>query len=263
MDLQLKGKNVVIAGASSGLGFACARQLALEGARVVINGRNLDKLSKASSLLSSETSGEIFAIAGDVSDPEFAPRLINQAAEKLGGLDILITNAGGPPVGSIENLDETAWQQAINLSLMSHVRLIKAAIPHLRKSQAASVLTITSYSVKQPIANMILSNSIRAATVGLTKTLALELGKDHIRFNSILPGWTQTERVIALMQARVDANGTSIEQELEKQARDIPLGRLASPQEFANAATFLVSPAASYITGVMLNVDGGAYKGTL
>jgi 3-oxoacyl-[acyl-carrier protein] reductase len=263
MDLQLKGKKVVIAGASSGLGFACARQLALEGARVVINGRNMDKLSKASSLLSSETGGEIFAIAGDVSDPEFAPRLINQAAEKLGGLDILITNAGGPPVGSIENLDETAWQQAINLSLMSHVRLIKAAIPHLRESQTASVLTITSYSVKQPIANMILSNSIRAATVGLTKTLALELGKDQIRFNSILPGWTQTERVIALMQARVDANGTSIEQELEKQAKDIPLGRLASPQEFANAATFLVSPAASYITGVMLNVDGGAYKGTL
>ena len=263
MDLQLKGKKVVIAGASSGLGFACARQLALEGARVVINGRNMDKLSKASSLLSSETGGEIFAIAGDVSDPEFAPRLINQAAEKLGGLDILITNAGGPPVGSIENLDETAWQQAINLSLMSHVRLIKAAIPHLRESQTASVLTITSYSVKQRIANMILSNSIRAATVGLTKTLALELGKDQIRFNSILPGWTQTERVIALMQARVDANGTSIEQELEKQAKDIPLGRLASPQEFANAATFLVSPAASYITGVMLNVDGGAYKGTL
>jgi 3-oxoacyl-[acyl-carrier protein] reductase len=263
MDLQLKGKNVVIAGASSGLGFACARQLALEGARVVINGRNTDKLSKAVALLSSETGGEIFAIAGDVSDPEFAPRLINQAAEKLGGLDILITNAGGPPVGTIENLDETAWQQAINLSLMSHVRLIKAAIPFLRKSQNASVLTITSYSVKQPITNMILSNSIRAATVGLTKTLALELGKDHIRFNSILPGWTQTERVIALMQARVDANGTSIEQELEKQAKDIPLGRLASPQEFANAATFLVSPAASYITGVMLNVDGGAYKGTL
>lgn len=263
MDLQLEGKKVVIAGASSGLGFASARQLALEGARVVINGRNTEKLSRAVSLLSSETGGEIFAIAGDVADPEFAPRLISQAAEKLGGLDILITNAGGPPVGSIENLDETDWQQAINLSLMSHVRLIKAAIPHLRKSQTASVLTITSYSVKQPIANMILSNSIRAATVGLTKTLALELGKDHIRFNSILPGWTQTERVIALMQARVDANGTSIEQELEKQARDIPLGRLASPQEFANAATFLVSPAASYITGVMLNVDGGAYKGTL
>ncbi len=263
MDLQLKGKNVVIAGASSGLGFACARQLAMEGARVIINGRNLDKLSRAVSLLSSETGGEIFAIAGDVSDPEFAPRLINQAVEKLGGLDILITNAGGPPVGTIENLDETAWQQAINLNLMSHVRLIKAAIPHLRKSQTASVLTITSYSVKQPIVNMILSNSIRAATVGLTKTLALELGKDHIRFNSILPGWTQTERVISLMQARVDANGTSIEQELEKQVKDIPLGRMASPQEFANAATFLVSPAASYITGVMLNVDGGAYKGTL
>ena len=135
-------------------------------------------------------------------------------------------------------------------------------MPFLRKSQAASVLTVTSYSVKQPIPNLVLSNSIRAATVGLTKSLALELGKDGIRFNSILPGWTETERVSELMSARARANGTSQQAEIARQAAESPLGRMASPQEFANVAVFLVSPLASYLTGVMLPVDGGMLKGT-
>ena len=124
-------------------------------------------------------------------------------------------------------------------------------------------MTITSYSVKQPIPNLVLSNSIRAATVGLTKSLALELGREGIRFNSILPGWTNTQRVGELMKARAAQNGTSVEEEISKQARDSALGRIGQPEEFANAAVFLVSPAASYITGVMLNVDGGMYKGTM
>jgi 3-oxoacyl-[acyl-carrier protein] reductase len=141
--------------------------------------------------------------------------------------------------------------------------LIRAALPWLRKSSAASVLAITSYSVKQPIPNLVLSNSIRAATVGLIKTLALELGVDGIRFNSILPAWTETERVYALMENRARLNGTSVEEELAKQAKDSALGRMGTPEEFANAAVFLVSPAAAYITGVMLTVDGGMYKGTL
>ena len=146
---------------------------------------------------------------------------------------------------------------------MSHVRLIRAALPHLRESNAASVLTVTSVSVKQPIVNLVLSNSIRAATVGLTKSLALELGKDGIRFNSILPGWTETERVNDLMAFRAKNNNTTIEEEIRKQSAESPLGRMGQPEEFANAAAFLLSPAASYITGVMLNVDGGMYKGTL
>jgi 3-oxoacyl-[acyl-carrier protein] reductase len=133
----------------------------------------------------------------------------------------------------------------------------------LRDSNAASVLTITSYSVKQPIPNLVLSNSVRAATVGLTKTLALELGNEGIRFNSILPGWTETERVVELMTHRAKINQTTVEEEIAKQSRDSPLGRMGRPEEFANAAIFLVSPAASYITGVMLTVDGGMYKGTL
>jgi 3-oxoacyl-[acyl-carrier protein] reductase len=181
----------------------------------------------------------------------------------MGGLDLLVTNAGGPPAGKFDSFDDAAWQKGIDLSLMSHVRMIRAALPYLRNSPVASVLTITSYSVKQPIPNLVLSNSVRAATVGLTKTLALELGSEGIRFNSILPGWTETERVHELMKARAEMNNTSIDEEIRKQAEDSPIGRMAKPEEFANAAVFLLSPAASYITGVMLTVDGGMYKGTI
>jgi 3-oxoacyl-[acyl-carrier protein] reductase len=189
--------------------------------------------------------------------------LINSAVDELGGLDILITNAGGPPAGSFELFDEETWQKAVDTSFMSHVRLIRAALPHLRKSSAASVLTVTSYTVKQPLPNLVLSNSIRLATIGLTKSLAMELGRENIRFNSILPAWTQTERVEELMAFRAQNNNTSVEEETAKLTAEIPLGRIGQPQEFANAAVFLVSPAASFIHGVMLAVDGGIIKATL
>ena len=256
MDLQLKNKRALVTGASRGLGFATAKLLAAEGAKVAINSRDAVKLTAAA-----ESIGAI-AIPADVLGPDSAGKIVSAAVEKLGGLDILICNAGGPPPGAFESFDEATWQKAIDLSFMSNVRLIKAALPYLRKSAAASVLTVTSYSVKQPIANLVLSNSIRAATVGLTKSLALELGKDGIRFNSILPAWTETERVTELMTARAKANGTTFEEELAKQAKESPLGRMATPEEFANVAAFLVSPAASYLTGVMLPVDGGMLKGT-
>lgn len=262
MDLNLQGKRAFVAGASRGLGFAIARGLAMEGAAVVINSRSPDRLEAARKQLAEESKAEIYALAGDVAVPETPNMLIQQAVQKLGGLDLLVTNAGGPPPGKFEAFDDTTWQKAIDLSLMSHVRLIRAALPFLRQSAAASVLTITSYSVKQPIPNLVLSNSIRAATVGLTKSLALELGPEGIRFNSILPAWTETERVIELMQARAQVNGTTLEEEIARQAKESPLGRMAQPQELANAAVFLLSPAASYITGVMLTVDGGMYKGT-
>jgi 3-oxoacyl-[acyl-carrier protein] reductase len=263
MDLQLKGKRALVTGSSRGLGYATALALAKEGCRLAINSRDQARASAAAAKISAETGGKALGLAGDVADPAVPERLVNEAARLLGGLDILITNAGGPPSGTFESFDEAAWQKAIDLSLMSHVRLIKAALPHLRQSKAASVLTVTSYSVKQPIQNLVLSNSIRAATVGLTKSLALELGRDGIRFNSILPGWTETERVAELMAFRAKQNGTTLEAEITKQSNDSPLGRMGTPKEFANAAVFLVSPAASYITGVMLTVDGGMYKGTL
>ena len=263
MNLHLQGKRALVTGASRGLGYAVAQVLADEGASIALNSRTPDTLTSAAKTLSGQTGTQVVAVPGDVSDPAVPAQLITQTVEFLGGLDLLVTNAGGPPPGRFESFDDAAWETAIDLSLMSHVRLIRAALPHLRKSDAASVLTITSYSIKQPIPNLVLSNSVRAATVGLTKTLALELGADGIRFNSILPSWTVTERVSELMSARAQANDTTVEQEIAKQVAESPLQRMASPQEFANAAVFLLSPAASYITGVMLTVDGGMYKGTL
>ena len=262
MDLQLKGKRALVTGASRGLGYATAYGLAKEGVRLVINSRDKAAIQSAAQTIAAETGSEAFGFSGDVTDATTVKKLIEESTHVLGGLDILITNTGGPPSGKFESFDDDTWQKAIDLSLMSHVRLIRAALPHLAKSQAASVLTLTSYSVKQPIPNLVLSNSVRAATVGLTKTLALELGAEGIRFNSILPAWTETQRIHELLGFRAQANGTTIKEETRKQAKESAFGRLARPEEFANAAVFLVSPAASYITGVMLTVDGGMYKGT-
>jgi len=263
MDLQLTNKRALVTGSSRGLGYATALGLAREGCRVAVNSRDETKATVAAQAIARETNMKVIGLAGDVSDPDVPARLVGKAARAFGGLDILVCNAGGPPAGAFDSFDESAWQKAIDLSFMSHVRLIQAALPFLKQSKAASVLTVTSYSVKQPISNLVLSNSIRAATVGLTKSLALELGAQGIRFNSILPAWTETQRIKDLMESRAKQNGTTVDQEVAKQAKESALGRVGTPEEFANAAVFLASPAASYITGVMLTVDGGMYKGTL
>ena len=261
MDLGLKDKRALVTGSTRGLGYATALLLAKEGCRVAVNGRDEEKVKSAAEKIHTETGTEAVGFAGDVSQISVPQMLICQTVEAFGGLDILITNSGGPTPGSIDSLDEVAWQKGIDSCLMAHVRLIKAALPYLRKSDSASVLTFTSYSVKQPIQNLLISNSVRAATVGLTKSLALELGREGIRLNSILPGWTETERVTELMTNRAKMNNSTVEEETRKQTEQSALGRIGQPEEFANAAVFLVSPAASYITGVMLNVDGGIYKG--
>ena len=262
MDLGLKDKRAFVAGSSRGLGFATALTLAHEGCKVVVNSRETENARTAAERITNETGTQTFWMVGDVSDASVPENLIQSAVDVLGSLDILITNAGGPPAGSFEIFDEATWQKAVDTSFMSHVRLIRAALPHLRKSCSPSVLTVTSYTVKQPLPNLVLSNSIRAATLGLTKSLALELGKENIRFNSILPAWTETERVMELMAFRAQNNNTTVEEESARQIAEIPLGRMGRPQEFANAAVFLVSPAASFIHGVALAVDGGILKGT-
>lgn len=263
MDLQLIGKRALVTGSTRGLGFATARMLSHEGCLVAINGRDDTRIQTAVLKISNETRKPVYGIAGDVSDPAVPEKLVAEAVETLGGLDLLVCNAGGPPPGAFESFDETTWQKAINLSFMSHVRLIKAALPHLRNSGAASVLTFTSYTVRQPLVNLVLSNSVRLATIGLTKSLALELGKDGIRFNSILPAWTETERVTELLAARAKTNGTTLEEELSKQAKESAFGRMATSEEFASVAVFLLSPVSSYITGAMIPVDGGMIKGTM
>lgn len=261
MDLGLKDKCAFVAGSSRGLGYTTALILAREGCRVALNSRDEAKVKAAAEVIATGTGTPAYGVAGDVSETSAAEMLIQSAAEALGGLDILVTNAGGPPAGSFEVFDEEAWQKAVDTSFMSHVRLIRAALPHLRKSETPSVLAITSFTVKQPAPNLVLSNSIRAATVGLTKSLAVELGKDGIRFNSVLPGWTFTERVQHLMEFRAENNKTTVEEEIARQITDIPLGRMAQPEEIARVIVFLVSPSASYVNGAMLSVDGGLVKG--
>lgn len=263
MNLNLNGKRAFIAGSSRGLGFAVARGLAHEEARVAINGRNEIELEKARASLASETGTGVLAIPGDLVDPQAPEQMFRQVFAAFGGLDILITNAGGPPSGFFETFNNDDWEKAVELSFLSHMRLIHAALPELEKSSTPAILTITSFSVKQPAPGLILSNSIRAATIGLTKSLANELGPRGIRVNSILPGWTQTERVEDLMAARAKSNGTTADEEKRKLASQIPMGRLGTPAEFANVAVFLVSPAASYVNGVMLPVDGGFINSTL
>ncbi|MFN2237664.1 MAG: SDR family oxidoreductase [Anaerolineales bacterium] len=263
MDLRLKGKNALITGASQGLGFATGMRLAIEGCNLAINSRNATKLSEAAQRIQGEANTKVIGIAGDMTNPSFAIELIQKTEDALGTIDLLVTNAGGPPAGNFEAFDDDTWQHAVELSFLSHVRLIRAALPSLRKSTAPSVLTVTSITVKEPLPNLILSNSVRLATAGLTKSLAQELGPEGIRFNSILPGWTVTERVQNLISQRAESNGTLPEEEFQKQTVSIPLRRMGTPEEFANAAAFLLSPVSSYITGVMLLVDGGLYSGTL
>lgn len=257
MDIGVRGLRALVTGGSKGLGLATAKLLASEGATVTINARDAARLKSAAGSIGG------YAIEGDLRDASAPAAIIAEAVRLMGGIDLLFCNAGGPPSGSFESFGEEAWASAIDLSFLSAVRLVKAALPYLRQSGAASVLFVASYSVKQPIPGLVLSNAVRAATVGLSKSLALELGAEGIRFNSILPGWTETERVGDLLGARAKANGTTVEMEMANQMKECPLGRMATPQEFANAAAFLLSPAASYITGVALTVDGGMYKGTL
>ena len=263
MDLGLKGKRALVVGASRGLGYAVANTLAAEGCHVAISSRNAEKLTASAKEIATAHGIPVASLPADMSAASAPAKLIIAAVEALGGLDLLVTNAGGPPPGAFESFSEEDWAKGVDLSFMSHVRLIREALPYLRQSDAPSVLTITSYTVKQPLNNLILSNSIRAATVALTKSLSSELGGEGIRFNSILPGWTMTERVTQLMEARAKANGTSVEEETAKQTAESALGRVGEPEEFAKPAAFLLSPAASYITGVSLLVDGGITKGMM
>ncbi|MBD2194313.1 MULTISPECIES: SDR family oxidoreductase [Calothrix] len=260
MDLQLNNKIVLVTAASKGLGKATAKQFAREGAKVAICARS-ELIDKTAAEIAEETGKQVLALRADVTQPAEIERVIHATVEKFGGLDILVTNAGGPPAGTFDDIDITQWEAAINLNLLSAVNLIKTALPYLRQSSAAAILTVTSTSTKQPVQNLILSNSIRLAVIGLTKTLSQELGKDKIRVNSILPGWTYTERVEELITARIAKNGTTKEAEIAAINANIPLSRMGKPEEFANVAVFLCSPAASYLNGVMLQVDGGSNAG--
>ncbi len=263
MDLKLKNKVALITGSSKGLGFATAEELLNEGARVVICSRNQDHLSDALSNFVSKgfDNNAILSCVTDVSDPSQIKSLIQKTIDHFGQLDILITNAGGPPPGPFDSHNLDIWKKAINQTLLGTVELIQQALPHLSKSHSPAILTISSISAKQPLPNMIIGNTLRSALIGLTKTLSNELGPQGIRVNSILPGWTKTERSQELLAHTAEENERSLESEYADKESKIPLRRIGQPSEFAKVATFLVSPATSYVTGTMILVDGGLYAG--
>ena len=264
MDLGLKGKIAVVAASSKGLGKATAQTLAREGALVTVNGREADTLKLTADEIRAETGADVIEIVGDMTNPTDIDRLINETVEKRGGLDILVCNAGGPPSGTFSSFPEDQpWLDAVNLNLMSTLRLMRSAIPHLEARGGGSITNIVSTSVKQPIGHLILSNTARTAVIGLAKSVSLEYAEKNIRVNNVCPGSTLTDRITSLAKTRAEKSGRSQEEILAEDAAAIPMGRLGTPEEFANVVVFMASPAAAYVTGTTLQVDGGNVRSLL
>jgi len=268
MDLGLQGTVAIVAASSKGLGKATAIQLAREGATVVMCSRNQEAIDAAADEVRAEATryengGDALGLVADVTSREAVAGLVEQTLQRFGRIDILVTNAGGPPAGSFESFDPEDFQNAVNLNLMSTVYLCKAVVPHMKEQGGGSIVNITSLSVKQPLGGLILSNTARAGVVGLAKSMANELGQYNIRVNNVGPGSTRTDRIIDLARQQAESKGITLDDAIDSQATGIPLGRIGEPHEFANVVTFLASPAASYVTGITLQIDGGTYRGIM
>ncbi|WP_018132277.1 SDR family oxidoreductase [Effusibacillus pohliae] len=260
MDLGLKGKSVLVTAASKGLGKASALEFAREGAIVTIASRNLEELNKTAADIETATGQKVAVVQMDVTSERDIAKAVETAVEAGGGLDVLVTNAGGPPGGTFDDFDDQAWIKAFELNLLSAIRLIRASLPHMRARGGGRIVTITSTSIKQPIPGLILSNTIRAGVNALTKSLATELAKDGILVNTVAPGRIATDRVAELDQQKAAAKGIPVEDVQAEMIAQIPLGRYGSPDEFGRAVAFLGSFANTYITGQALLVDGGMVK---
>lgn len=257
MDLGLRRKVAFVAAASRGLGRAVAEELAAEGASLVLCARNAESLSRVSKQIAKTSGVSVLDVRADVSVAEEAALAIHTGIEKFGQIDILVTNAGGPPAGRFEDLTREMWQEAMNLTLKSVLDLTREALPGMKERRWGRILNITSIAVKQPVENLMLSNSLRAAVTGFARTLANEVAAYGITVNNILPGYTRTERVEELAKAAAEREEITEAQARAKWEAEIPMKRLGDPREFAALAAFLVSERASYITGTSIPVDGG------
>jgi 3-oxoacyl-[acyl-carrier protein] reductase len=260
MDLGLNGRRALVLAASSGLGRATATELAREGARVALCSRDLERARAAADEIAQETGGEVHAFEADVADGESLAALFENVVRELGGLDVLVANAGGPPFGGFESLNESDWDRAYQLTLMSVARAARLAIPHFREAGGGSILALASSSVVQPIPNLLLSNVFRPAVRALCKHLAEEMAGDGVRVNVLSPGRIHTERTEALDASRAERSGRTVEEVRAETIARIPLGRLGEPAEFGRVAAFLSSPAASYLTGIHVLADGGMVR---
>lgn len=259
MELNLKGKTALVLASSQGLGKAIAASFVQEGINVVLASRNEEKLLEVESELKNLEGGQVSYIPTDITDPNQIKQAVQHAMDTYGQLDILVNNAGGPPAGSFEQITDEQWQQAFELNLLSYIRIIREALPHLKKN-GGKIINIASSSIKEPIPGLLLSNTFRTGIVGLTKTLASELAQDNILINTVAPGRIATDRVAFLDEVNAEKQGITKTEMEEKVKAGIPLGRYGEPEEFAKVVTFLVSDANSYMTGSSFLVDGGMVK---
>ena len=262
MDLGLTGKVAMVGGASRGLGLAVARALVAEGAQVSIASRDAVRIDAAAAMLRESTPGaQVLAVPADLRTADDIATWHEATMERFGGVDLLFANAGGPPPGPALSFDDQAWQQAVDLLLLSTIRLIRLAVPVMASRGGGSILVTTSSAVLEPIPNLALSNVVRASVAALVKTLSNELAGQKIRVNNLVPGRIDTDRVRELDEGRAKASSITLDEQRTRMAATIPLGRYGAPDEFGKAAAFLLSEASAYTTGAFLQIDGGMLKG--
>ena len=257
MNLALKDKVIMVAASSKGLGFGAAEAVAREGARVSLASRTAKDIEAAAAKLRDQYGIKAHGFTFDASNSESIQDWTQATLHAFGTIDGLVVNAGGPPAGTFDKFDDAAWASAFELTLMSSVRMIRAVLPTMKKQQSGSICTVTSTSFKEPNDILLLSNVFRSGVVSLVKSLSRDLAPSGIRINNLVPGRIDTDRVRSLDQINADKKGVSVAQQKASQEQTIPLGRYGTIQEFGNAAAFLLSDAARYITGTTLIVDGG------
>jgi len=263
MDLGLKNRVALVVAASQGLGRAVAEELAAEGASLVLCARNPNTLAETAAAIADSTGAHVLAVPADVTEIEQITRVVESGNERFGRIDILVTNAGGPPAGRFDQITREQWEQASRLTLFSAIELARQVLPGMKERGWGRILNITSIAVKQPVENLMLSNSLRAGLTGFARTLANEVAANGVTVNNILPGYTRTERLDELANMMAEKLGISAAEFRAKWEQEIPMRRLGEPREFAALAAFLVSERASYITGTSIQVDGGWIRSLL
>ncbi|HZR56512.1 MAG TPA: SDR family oxidoreductase [Terriglobales bacterium] len=261
MNLGLKNKVAIVAASSQGIGRATAESFAAEGCRVAMCARNAQALQAAADQIKKQHNVEVFAKLFDVTDGNAVHDFVKTVVEKFGSADICVTNAGGPPAKGFLAASVDDWRKAVDLNLLSTVYFAREVIPYMQRNRWGRIVTITSITTKQPVADLVLSNAVRAGVVGLVKSLANEFGKDGILVNNVGPGFTATDRLKELAKSRSAAQGTGEKEVFEGWAVESAVKRLGEPREVADTIVWLASERASYITGQTILVDGGAYKG--
>jgi 3-oxoacyl-[acyl-carrier protein] reductase len=263
VDLGLKGKVVIVAASSKGMGKATAMAFAAEGARVTVFARGEAELLKAAAEIRERWQADVLALPADVTRYDDIQRVVQRTVERWQTVHVLVTNAGGPPAGVFDDMDDARWEAAFQLTMLSTVRLIREVLPHMRKAGGGVIINLQSSSVKAPLDNLTLSNAIRPGVIGLAKSLSLELARDGIRVNNVLPGAIMTDRLRQNIAAQAERSATTFEEARRARQAAIPLGRIGDPEDVANMIVYLASERAGYVTGVTVQVDGGLVRSIL